>query len=150
MAETWAQANARMACLDCGESNAHPYVTTKGANPGRLVRVCNPCMHRWEEWGLKPRPLMHEEEVDPDPAEGLEEPDGPTAEEFDVLEARAQLRSARAKASGTPRLGHDDRFAMPVDAAERRLAEAEARWTQATTGTPANPNEGPSSATGEG
>lgn len=91
---------------------------------------------------------MHEEEVDPDPAEGPDEPDDMTAEEFDVIEARAQLRSARAKASGTPRLGHYDGFAMPVDAAERRLAEAEARWTQATTSTPVDPSEGPSSATG--
>lgn len=51
MSETWARANARMACLDCGESGAHPYVTTKGENPGRQVRVCTACMHRWEEWG---------------------------------------------------------------------------------------------------
>lgn len=48
-----------------------------------------------------------------------------TTEENDAIEARAQLRSARAHAAGVTRLGHDDRHAMPVADAERRLAEAE-------------------------
>ena len=51
-----------------------------------------------------------------------------TAAEAALIEARRQLVSARAKASGLPRLGHDDRCAMPVAAAERRLAEAQAAF----------------------
>lgn len=61
MAESWTSANKRMACLDCGESEAQPYVTTRGENPGRPVRVCHRCSHRWVEFGLKERPPMYEE-----------------------------------------------------------------------------------------
>lgn len=60
-AESWESANMRMACLDCGESGAAPYVTTKGENPGKPVRVCDKCIHRWEAFGLKDRPTMYEE-----------------------------------------------------------------------------------------
>lgn len=59
--ETWKSANERMACLDCGESGAHPYTTTRGANPGRAVRVCHRCVHRWVEFGLVERAPMYEE-----------------------------------------------------------------------------------------
>lgn len=59
--ETWAQANRRMACIDCGKSGAQPYVTTKGANPGRNVRICDECSPRWVEYGLKERAPTYEE-----------------------------------------------------------------------------------------
>ena len=62
--KTWAAANARMACLDCGESGAHPYTTTKGKNPGRLVRVCHRCLDRWGDFGLRSRPPVYEEPRD--------------------------------------------------------------------------------------
>jgi hypothetical protein len=61
MSETWKTANLRMACLDCGESSAQPYVTTKGENPGRAVRVCHRCFDRWGAFGLRPRDPMYEE-----------------------------------------------------------------------------------------
>lgn len=62
MSESWASANRRMACLDCGESGAYPYVTTRGANIGRFVRVCRKCLHRWGEYGLRSREPVHEEQ----------------------------------------------------------------------------------------
>lgn len=58
MGETNGQAAARMACLDCGNSGATAYTTTKGANPGRLVRICDACWGRWAEYGLKTRDLL--------------------------------------------------------------------------------------------
>lgn len=61
MSESWKSANERMACLDCGQSGAHPYTTTTGANPGRAVRVCRQCLHRWGEFGLRTRAPIHEE-----------------------------------------------------------------------------------------
>jgi ribosomal protein L33 len=61
MSENWKSANARMACLDCGESGAHAYTTTKGKNPGRYVRVCRQCLDRWAEFGLQSRGPMYEE-----------------------------------------------------------------------------------------
>ena len=61
MSELWKSANARMACLDCGESGAHPFVTTKGENQGRAVRVCRRCLHRWDEFGLRTRAPMFDE-----------------------------------------------------------------------------------------
>ena len=67
MPESWKKANERMSCLDCGESGAEPYVTTKGKNPGRNVRVCHKCVHRWEEFGLKPREPVYEEPRAPTP-----------------------------------------------------------------------------------
>lgn len=57
MSESWASANARMACLDCGESGAHPYTTRWGNH----VRVCNACIHRWEDARLVPRDRMYDE-----------------------------------------------------------------------------------------
>ena len=61
MGESWASANTRMACLYCGASGAQPYVTTTGANAGRNVRVCIRCLHRWDEFGLRPRNPIYEE-----------------------------------------------------------------------------------------
>lgn len=49
MGESWASANARMACMDCGESGADPYTT----NLGKHVRICGRCLHGWE--ALQPR-----------------------------------------------------------------------------------------------
>jgi hypothetical protein len=57
MSETWASANARMSCLDCGESGADPYT----ASEGRPVRVCRRCVHCWEWLRLVPRAPMYDE-----------------------------------------------------------------------------------------
>ncbi len=65
MSETRASANARMACLECGVSGAAPYVTTKGANPGRMVRVCDRDLPGWSEYGLRERKPIEGEGVDP-------------------------------------------------------------------------------------
>jgi len=59
--ETWASANARMSCFDCGESGAHPYTTNAGPNPGKHVRVCRLCDHRWAWLDLRARDRMYEE-----------------------------------------------------------------------------------------
>lgn len=59
--ETEREAGARMACHDCGESGADPWVTTKVENPGRLLRVCHRCVHRWVTWGLVSRDLLPHE-----------------------------------------------------------------------------------------
>lgn len=59
--ESWAEANARMSCLHCGASGADPYVTTRGENPGRNVRVCVRCLDRWTEFGLRPRGIVYDE-----------------------------------------------------------------------------------------
>lgn len=56
MSESWASANARRACLQCGASGAGLYVTPKGVN----TRVCNACIGLWST-PLKPREPMHEE-----------------------------------------------------------------------------------------
>lgn len=63
MSETWASANARRACLDCGESDADLYRTTRGEHPGRLVRVCQRCAvaHDWYRFGLVAREPLPEE-----------------------------------------------------------------------------------------
>ncbi len=63
MPETWASANARRACLDCGESGAGMYVTTRGKNPGRNVRVCHRCIDHWVEFGLQTREPIYEEKT---------------------------------------------------------------------------------------
>jgi len=49
--ETMGSANARRACLDCGESGAGLYVTRDGRN----VRVCGQCLDHWAEWQLRER-----------------------------------------------------------------------------------------------
>lgn len=63
--ETWTSANKRMACLQCGESGAQPYQTTRGENPGRYVRVCARCAPEWVEFGLRERPPMYDEPAKP-------------------------------------------------------------------------------------
>ena len=42
------------ACLDCGSPGARLWTTTKGENPGRLLRVCDACCsaHDWYRFGL--------------------------------------------------------------------------------------------------
>jgi hypothetical protein len=57
MGESWASANARMACFDCGESGAKPYTTSHGNH----VRVCLRCIQRWECCRLVPREPMFDE-----------------------------------------------------------------------------------------
>jgi hypothetical protein len=69
MGETWASANRRMSCLDCGESGAQPYTTTQGENPGRHVRVCHRCIDRWVKFGLVTREPMYEEPSPTPPTE---------------------------------------------------------------------------------
>lgn len=73
--ESWVEANKRMSCLDCGASGAAPYVTTKGENPRRNVRVCSRCLDRWIEFGLRSRDAMYEE-PSPDSDRLLRCPDG--------------------------------------------------------------------------
>jgi len=56
MPETVASANARMACLDCGESNAIPVVTEFG----KYSRLCASCIHsvRWDAIRFVGRDLL--------------------------------------------------------------------------------------------
>jgi hypothetical protein len=55
--ESWSSANQRMACIQCGASDARPYVT----QDGRAVRVCNECLGKWDDFRLMPREPMYEE-----------------------------------------------------------------------------------------
>lgn len=51
------------ACLDCGDPGALLWRTTKGANPGRLLRICVACLRKddWHRFGLVERqPLLSE------------------------------------------------------------------------------------------
>lgn len=50
------------ACVDCGAPWAWLCKTTKGANPGRLLRLCNSCLNGggamgadWWQYGLVER-----------------------------------------------------------------------------------------------
>lgn len=54
--ESWASANKRRACLNCGESHAGLYVMPNGVN----TRVCGRCVGVWSQ-PLKPREPMYEE-----------------------------------------------------------------------------------------
>jgi len=58
--ETWASANARRACLGCGQSNAHLYEV---ASTGAKTRVCGPCVlsGSWDCQRLIPREPIAEE-----------------------------------------------------------------------------------------
>ena len=58
------EANRVRACLDCGEPGAFLWLTTKGANPGRLLRVCALCLRQdhWHAFGLVERAPIAEEE----------------------------------------------------------------------------------------
>lgn len=57
------EANRVRACLDCGEPGALLWRTTKGENPGRLLRVCVACLRKddWHRFGLVERqPILGE------------------------------------------------------------------------------------------
>ena len=57
------EANRVRACLDCGEPGALLWRTTKGENPGRLLRVCAACLRKddWHRFGLVERqPILGE------------------------------------------------------------------------------------------
>lgn len=51
------EANRVRACLDCGQPGALLWRATKGANPGRLLRVCAACLRKdgWHVFGLVER-----------------------------------------------------------------------------------------------
>ena len=60
----WSEANAKRLCLECGAPDAHLFVTTRGANPGRKVRLCTTCLLQcddWLEFGLVEREPMPSE-----------------------------------------------------------------------------------------
>lgn len=62
------EANRMRACLDCGEPGAFLFRTTKGENPGRLVRVCAKCLRGssdWQRFGLVEREPLDEEKQRP-------------------------------------------------------------------------------------
>lgn len=57
------EANRVRACLDCGEPGALLWSTTKGENPGRLLRICAACLRKddWHRFGLVERqPILGE------------------------------------------------------------------------------------------
>lgn len=57
------EANRVRACLDCGEPGALLWRTTKGENPGRLLRICAACLRKddWHRFGLAERqPILGE------------------------------------------------------------------------------------------
>jgi hypothetical protein len=57
------EANRVRACLDCGEPGALLWRTTKGENPGRLLRICAACLRKddWHRFGLVERqPILSE------------------------------------------------------------------------------------------
>lgn len=51
------EANERRLCLYCGAPNASLFRTTKGANPGRLLRLCDQCLRSgdWYQFGIVER-----------------------------------------------------------------------------------------------
>lgn len=63
------EAGAVRACLWCGAPGAGLYRTTKGAYPGRALRLCEACLSSgdWWEYGLVKRdadPRLHEVVLD--------------------------------------------------------------------------------------
>ena len=57
------EANRVRACLDCGAPGALLWRTTKGENPGRLLRICAACLRKddWHRFGLIERqPILEE------------------------------------------------------------------------------------------
>jgi hypothetical protein len=64
---TQQEANRLRTCVDCGEPGAHLWRTTKGANPGRLLRLCEPCRRArdWDQFGLVEREPLPSEELTP-------------------------------------------------------------------------------------
>lgn len=75
---TNAEADRLRICCDCGEPNAALWRTTKAENPGRLLRVCRYCEHRWTRWGLVERdPIAGERDWSPQTESGRHlDPDG--------------------------------------------------------------------------
>jgi hypothetical protein len=61
-----AAADKVRACVDCGEPGGILWITTKGANPGRKLRLCEACRvaRDWYRFGLIPR-LPEAGEVQP-------------------------------------------------------------------------------------
>jgi hypothetical protein len=60
---TIGEANRIRACIDCGEPGALLWRTTKGENPGRLLRICQACLRKddWHRFGLVDRqPILGE------------------------------------------------------------------------------------------
>lgn len=51
------EANRIRACINCGEGGAWLCKTTKGENPGRLLRLCAACLRDddWHRFGLVER-----------------------------------------------------------------------------------------------
>lgn len=70
MSESWASANARRACVRCGESGAHLYTLISAARPeGVPTRVCSACLRTgiYDHVRLLPRGPLYEERTDTDP-----------------------------------------------------------------------------------
>lgn len=44
------EACQKRACVDCGAPNAWLCKTTKGENPGRLLRLCAACLRGATDW----------------------------------------------------------------------------------------------------
>jgi len=68
---TNAQAARVRACLGCGSPDAWLCRTTKGENPGRMLRLCNACVRTgdWDQFGLVDRePVADECAPDPEAA----------------------------------------------------------------------------------
>lgn len=59
MPETWASANARRACLNCGASGAGLYVMPNGRN----TRVCGRCFGMWTTRLVPREPIYEEKET---------------------------------------------------------------------------------------
>lgn len=59
------EANYLRACLDCGKHGAALLETTKGENPGRLIRVCSRCIHDWVRFGPLAREPINQEKATP-------------------------------------------------------------------------------------
>lgn len=66
MSESWASANSRRACIDCGESGAILYTArSPERSEGYPTRVCLECLRagRWDHFNLVPRgPIFEESE----------------------------------------------------------------------------------------
>ena len=54
---THGEAGRVRACIQCGAAGAWLCVTTRGANPGRNLRLCDGCLRSsdWNEFGLVDR-----------------------------------------------------------------------------------------------
>jgi len=72
MPMTHGEACRTRACVDCGAPNSWLCKTTKGENPGRLLRLCTRCLGKpdWHRFGLVDRdPLpLEAPPLEPSPA----------------------------------------------------------------------------------